>query len=179
MEFPNVQLDTKIIGLNINSYLTRQDPVDNIIRKASERLFMLPRAISLGVTQGQLVQLYCQRIRPVLEHAFQVWHPVLTTAYRTNLESVQIRVGRIMLGGPYYSYKATLSTFGLPTLDNWSCHFTNSFGHTLEENDCLHILLRWAPSRHQTRHGAEVPPVRRRTERYRKSSISPPGSAAQ
>ena len=178
--FPDVQLDAniipcvdtvKVVGLTINSNLTWQDHVDHIVTQASKRLFMLFRARSFGATQEQLVQLYCQRIRPVLEYACPVWHPALTAAQRTALERVQKRVCRIILGGYYNSYSATLTTFGLPSLEKRRDQLTLSFGEKLKENDHLHILPQRAPSRYRTRHSARLPPVRCRTERYKKSTI--------
>ncbi|KAK8389517.1 hypothetical protein O3P69_008902 [Scylla paramamosain] len=53
---------------------------------------MLFKARSFGATQQQLVQLYCQRIRPVLEYACPVWHSGLTTAQRATLKRVQKRL---------------------------------------------------------------------------------------
>ena len=111
-----------------NDMLTQINPFYNIWHKipiiwalghseAAKQLFMLFRARSFGATQEQLVQLYCQRIRPVLEYACPVWHPALTAAQRTDLERVQKRVCRIILGGYYNSYSTTLATFGLPSLE--------------------------------------------------------------
>ena len=178
--FPDVQLDAntipcvdtaKVVGLIINKNLTWQDHVDHIIKQASKRLFMLFRARSFGATQEQLAQLYCQRIRPVLEYACPVWHPALTVAQRTSLERVQKRVCRIILGRYYNSYSATLATFGLSSLEKRRDQLTLSFGQKLQENDHLHLLPRRAPSRYQTRHSARLPPVRCRTDRYKKSTI--------
>lgn len=79
--FPDVHLDAnpipcvdiaKVVGLVMNSNLTWQDHVDHIVKKASKLFFMLFKARSFGATQQQLVQLYCQRIRPVLEYACPV-----------------------------------------------------------------------------------------------------------
>ncbi|KAK8372815.1 hypothetical protein O3P69_017351 [Scylla paramamosain] len=71
--FPDVHLDAnpipcvdiaKVVRLVMNSNLTWQDHVDHIVKKASKLFFMLFKARSFGATQQQLVQLYCQRIRP-------------------------------------------------------------------------------------------------------------------
>ncbi len=178
--FPDVHLHAnpipcvdiaKVVRLVMNSNLTWQDHVDHIVKKASKLFFMLFKARSFGATQQQLVQLYCQRIRPVLEYACPVWHPGLTTAQRTTLERVQKRVCRIILGGSYNSYTATLTTFGLPSLEDRRGQLTLSFGEKMKENDHLQLLPQRAPSRYQTRHSARLPPVRCRTERYRNSTI--------
>ncbi|KAK8402866.1 hypothetical protein O3P69_000869 [Scylla paramamosain] len=178
--FPDVHPDAnpipcvdiaKVVGLVMNSNLTWQDHVDHIVKKASKLFFMLFKARSFGATQQQLVQLYCQRIRPVLEYACPVWHPGLTTAQRTTLERVQKRVCRVILGGSYNSYTATLTTFGQPSLEDRRGQLTLSFGEKMKENDHLQLLPQRAPSRYQTRHSARLPPVRCRTERYRNSTI--------
>ncbi|KAK8372910.1 hypothetical protein O3P69_016156 [Scylla paramamosain] len=178
--FPDVHLDAnpipcvdiaKVVRLVMNSNLTWQDHVDHIVKKASKLFFMLFKARSFGATQQQLVQLYCQRIRPVLEYACPVWHPGLTSAQRTTLERVQKRVCRIILGGSYNRYIATLTTFGLPSLEDRRGQLTLSFGEKMKENDHLQLLPQRAPSRYQTRHSARLPPVRCRTERYRNSTI--------
>ncbi|KAK8371864.1 hypothetical protein O3P69_011851 [Scylla paramamosain] len=178
--FPDVHLDAnpipsvdiaKLVGLVMNSNLTWQDHVDHIVKKASKLFFMLFKARSFGATQKQLVQLNCQRIRPVLEYACPVWHSGLTTAQRTTLERVQKRVCRIILGGSYNSYTATLTTFGLLSLEDRRGQLSFSFGEKMKENDHLQLLPQRAPSRYQTRHSARLPPVRCRTERYRNSTI--------
>ncbi|KAK8371871.1 hypothetical protein O3P69_011858 [Scylla paramamosain] len=71
----------------------------------------------------------------------------------------------------YNSYIATLTTFGLPSLEDRRGQLTLSFGEKMKENDHLQLLPQRAPSRYQTRHSARLPPVRCRTERYRNSTI--------
>ena len=147
--FPSVHLcnnniptvnTAKVVGLIINSSLTWQDHVDHIVTQASRRLFMLFRARSFGATEEQLIQLFCQRIRPVLEYACPVWHPALTAAQRSTLESVQKRVCRIILGHHYQSYTETLAKFGLPKLDDRRKQLTLGFGTKLMKSSHSHLL---------------------------------------
>ena len=100
----------------------------------------------IGAMQEQLVQLYCQCIRLVLEYACPVWHPALTAAQQTDLERVHKRVCCIILSGHSNNYSATLTTLGM---ENRRSQLTCSFGQKLKK---IHHL--------QTRHSGRLPLVK-------------------
>ena len=63
----------KILGATISSDLSWSTHVDNIISKASKRLYMLYQLKRTGISQRDMVNIYISIVRPVLEYARPVW----------------------------------------------------------------------------------------------------------
>ena len=80
---PNIKIDgrdiaqvcyAKLLGVTISQDLTWNKHVDNIVKKAGKRLFMLYQLKRVGITQKDLVSVYVSVVRPVLECACPVWY---------------------------------------------------------------------------------------------------------
>ena len=48
--------------------------MDNIVKKAGKRLYMLYQLKRAGITQKDLVSVCVSVVRPVLDYASPVWH---------------------------------------------------------------------------------------------------------
>ena len=57
-------------------------------------------------------------VRPVLEYASPVWHSGITQKQINQIESIQKRVCRIILGHQYSTYSQALSKLGLEPLSD-------------------------------------------------------------
>ena len=68
----------KLLGVTISHDLSWNKHVENIVKKAGKRLYMLYQLKRAGISQSDLVTAYLSVVRPVLEYACPVWH--------TNLE---------------------------------------------------------------------------------------------
>ena len=72
---PNIKIDgrdiaqvchAKLLGVTISQDLTWNKHVDNIVKKAGKRLYMLYQLKRAGITQKDLVSVYVSVVRPVL-----------------------------------------------------------------------------------------------------------------
>ena len=88
--------------------------VDEITAKANQCVFWLSRLKRAGVPPDDLIMIYKSVVRPVLEYASAVWHPVLTNYLSQELESVQRGALRIVY--PDCPYNVALETASLQTL---------------------------------------------------------------
>lgn len=107
----------KILGVIISNDLKWNLHVDNIIKKASKKLYFLIQLKRAGVHQNELVLFYSACIRSCIEYAAPVFHYALPTFLCNNLERVQKRACKIILGyGNYSSYDEALVELNLPSL---------------------------------------------------------------
>ena len=81
--------------------------VDNMVKKATRRLYFLKQLKRSGLTSKQLFHYCIAVIRPVLEYCAPVWHYALTKSQTQRLEAIQKRAIQIVLnfskGMPYTS----------------------------------------------------------------------------
>ena len=62
--------------------------MDNIVKKAGKRLYMLYQLERAGL-QKNLVSVYVSVVRPVLEYACPVWHTNLPQYLSDNIEVIK------------------------------------------------------------------------------------------
>ncbi|KAK2172318.1 hypothetical protein NP493_974g00048 [Ridgeia piscesae] len=79
----------KLLDVTISQDLTCNKCVENIVKKAGKRLYMLYQLKRAGITQKDLVSVYVSVVRPVLEYACPVWHTNLTQYLSNNNEVIQ------------------------------------------------------------------------------------------
>jgi len=97
-----------VLGVHIDSTMSWTIHVDNMVKKATRRLYFLKQLKRAGLTSStQLFHYYSAVIRPVLEYCSPVWHYALTKAQTQQLEAIQKRAIQIILnfsrGIPYSS----------------------------------------------------------------------------
>ena len=76
--------------------------MDNIVKKAGQRLYMLYQLKRAGITQKDLVSVYVSVVRLVLEYACPVWHTNLPHL-PDNIEVIQKRSLKCIFPGLGYS----------------------------------------------------------------------------
>ena len=95
---PNIKIDgtdiaqvchAKLLGVTISQDLTWNKHVDNIVKKAGKRLYMIYQLKRAGITQEDLVNVYVSVVKPVLEYACPVWHTNLPQYLPDNIEVIQ------------------------------------------------------------------------------------------
>ncbi|KAK2160819.1 hypothetical protein NP493_1626g00026 [Ridgeia piscesae] len=89
--------------------------MDNIVKKAGKRLYMLYQLKRAGITQKDLVSVYVSVVRPVLEYACPVWHTNLPQYLSDNIEVIQKRALKFIFPG--LGYAEILRRVNLDTLN--------------------------------------------------------------
>ncbi len=92
----------KVLGVTLSANLCWNMHVENIVSKASKRLYMLYQVKRAGSEQKDLLKIYLSVIRPVLEYACPVWHPHLTKYLCDSIECIQKRALRCIYPGRLY-----------------------------------------------------------------------------
>ena len=79
-------------------------------------MFMLRKRKAAGLNSQELLIIYKGYIRPLLEYAAPLWHPGLTKQQVDQVENIQKRVCKYILGRNYKSYTESLATLEMKTL---------------------------------------------------------------
>ena len=103
----------KLLGVHLSDNLTWNKHVTYIVKKGSKRLYALRVLKKCGLTDRQLILVYCSIIRSVLEYASPAWAG-LTQYLSDHIESVQKRALRIIF--PNLCYVDALRKSGLLSL---------------------------------------------------------------
>ena len=65
---------TTLLGLRINNDLTWETHTEYVVKRVQKRLCHLNMLRHSKMAAADIVQIYCSKIRPVLEYASPVWH---------------------------------------------------------------------------------------------------------
>ncbi len=84
----------KLLGVTISNDLSWNKHVENIVKKAGKRLYMLYQSKRAGISQSDLATVYLSVARPVLEYACPVWHTNVQQYLSGNIETIQKRALR-------------------------------------------------------------------------------------
>ena len=142
--------ETKLLGLIVQSDLGWQT---QIIQHdfASRRLYMLSRLRRFGVPADDLVSVYMGYVRPICEYAAPVWQSSITVDQSKQLERIQKRVRRIILGSRYESYTETLSRPELQTLEDRRLYLCHQFAQKRFESEQYNEWFPLNPKTHSMR----------------------------
>jgi len=111
-----------------------------LLRKVAKRMYCINYLVRAGVPTCDVVCVYTNIIRSVLEYACPVWHPGLTKKLSKDIERVQKCYLKLLF--PPLSYAESLSKTGLERLDNRRDMITQSmFREIKNPNHTLHYLL--------------------------------------
>ena len=134
-------------------------------------IYLLLHLRRAGVPPKDLVTLYKAIMRPVLEYAAPVWHPLLPDCLSKDLEQVQRRPLRTCFGDG--SYNELLNAAGLPTLLDRRVRLCETFytkmntsGHKLH-----HLLPTPRVCQYPLRQPRRLPQLNARTRRYGNSFV--------
>ena len=135
----------KILGVTVRNDLKWNDHINNIIVKASQRIYLLKQLKRAGVDRESLIQFYCVCIRSILEYACQVFHSSLPGYLSDQIERVQKRVLRILF--PEDSYSKALENAGLKSLFYRREELCKTLFKQIIESDGQHKLAGLLPAR--------------------------------
>ena len=104
----------KVLGQNISCDLRWNVHIQELVKKASSRLYFLRQLKRSSITSSELTLFYVTCIHSILDYACQVYHRALPEYLSNDLERLQKRALRIIYPG--LSYSDALGQYGLCTL---------------------------------------------------------------
>ncbi|KAI8498128.1 hypothetical protein Bbelb_240720 [Branchiostoma belcheri] len=164
----------KLLGVWVQANLKWDSHVNHVTKQSSKRLFLLRRLKKFRLSQKDLLTVYTCYVRPLLEYAAPVWSPGLTRTQSKQLENIQRRACRTILGTQYTRYSEACAQLNLPTLESRRDQLSRKFGRRLLS---FPSFREWLPpsrmeiSGRQTRTCNNLDSVSARTARFYNSSI--------
>ena len=162
----------KLLGLTIQSDLKWNLHITDIVSGAARRLYTLCILKKVKVPQADMVAVFNCYVRPILEYGSQVWHTTISKKQCNDIERIQKRVCRIILGHEYNTYLDAIAKLNMSTLESrWQtllCKFGNKL---LNSTKFRHMLPPTKTNRKQLRSDTALVVPRCRTERYSNSTI--------
>ena len=142
-ELLEIVQDTTILGLIISNDLSWRKNTDHLVKKANIRLIMLRNLVQVPVSTKDLVMIYCQYIRVILEFNSNVWFSSITKEESQDIERVQKNVCKLLLKNEYMSYEDALHKLNLDSLeerrDKLALKFAKSSTKLDEMNDLFKV----------------------------------------
>ena len=132
----------KLLGVTISADLKWNCHINNIVKKASQRIYYLTVLKRFGASSEHLLHVYKTVIRPIVEYACQCWHPGLTKELSHEIESIQKRALRIIVP-ECESYEVALSKCELLSLENRRLELCTNYFRKMQNSD--HKLFKLLP----------------------------------
>ena len=113
-------------------------------------------------------------LRPVLEYAAVIWHSGITTKQRCELERIQKRACKTILGHGYISYDDALQFCNLESLETRRKNQCLKFAKGLADNmRCKHLMppTRFEAHGKNLRNSNTITQLRTKTSRFQNSPV--------
>ena len=134
--------DTTILGLVLSSDLSWRKNTDFIVKKANMRMIMLRNLIQFPIPTEDLVLIYCQYIRVILEFNSNVWFSSITKDESEDIERVQKNVCRLLLKSEYTDYNDALQKLKLDSLEERRTKLATKFAKGCVKLDEMKYLFK-------------------------------------
>ena len=116
--FLDVVEQTRLLGLQVTTDLMWSEHSKYIIKRANSKLWMLRRMKILNVDPYIILDFYFKEIRSICEMACQVFHSGLTQRQSSDIEMIQKKALRIILGNSYVSYEVACTLMSAEPLSD-------------------------------------------------------------
>ena len=123
-----------VLGLVITADLTWKKNTEMLVRKANSRMLIIRKLIEFPVERKDLVMLYGQFVRSILEFNSNVWFSSISEDESTDLEAVQKTACKLILKSCYTTYDEALMKLNLQTLKERRLQIAKKFA-----NGCQNI----------------------------------------
>ena len=110
----------KLLGLTFNNKLSWNSDIENIVKKASKRLYFLSQLKRAKIPTADLVLFYIICVTSVVDYAVPVFHYALPKYLIEELERIQKRAMAISFPG--ISYNNAINIAKIPRLED---HYKN------------------------------------------------------
>ena len=108
--------ETKLLGTIVSSDLKWHANSDLLTKRGYQRMSILRKLYEFDIPTEDLVLIYNQYIRSILEFSSTVWFSSITKEERENIERVQRVACQIILKEDYINYNQALKTLNLQNL---------------------------------------------------------------
>ena len=166
--------EARVLGLYLENSLKWNTQVDNMLKRANKRMFMLCTLKRFGFSSDELRVVYGGYVRPILEYTDVVWHSSITFKQSRDIESIQRRKCRIIFGNSYEPYVDALGICQFDSLFERMENHCHRFAEGLPNNERTKSLL--PPSRFEChgrslRNSANISKIPVRKKRFENSPI--------
>ena len=141
-----------VLGVTFSDDCSFGPNVTNLVRKRNYALRSLTSLRRLGFSIKQLLLAYTCYVGPLLEYTCPVWGPQVLYIDLLNdeLEAVQKRALKIILGIKYVTYDSALVALQIPILKEQRYQLMCKFGHSVLSSDKHRSLLSAAATVNRT-----------------------------
>ncbi|CAH1266934.1 Hypp3636 [Branchiostoma lanceolatum] len=164
----------KLLGVWVQADLKSGTHVNFIIKQSAKSLFLLRQLKKFHLPQNDLLAVYTCYVRPHLEYAAPVWSPGLTSTQAKQLENIQRRACRTILGKHYNSYPEACTQLNLPSLVSRHEQLCRKYGRGLLKSTAYRDWLplpRGEISGRQSRSCNKLETIFAKTARFHNSCI--------
>ena len=162
----------KLLGLEIQNNLGWDIQVKSMISRASRRLFMLYALRKHAAPAEDMLTIFQIYIRPILEYVCAVWHSSLTKHQSHQIERIQKRTCKVILGNDYQDYESALRELKISSLADRREDLVLKFGQqVLNSERHRHMLPEQRSVKHNLRHSNKFPTPMCKTNRFQNSTI--------
>ena len=127
--------ETKILGTILSSDLTWHNNSEYLTKKGYQRMTMLRKLYKFDVPQEDLVMIYCQYIRSILEYNSNVWFSAISEEEKEDIERVQHIACRIILKEQYTDYEQALDILNLQSLSDRRIMLAERFARKCQKSE--------------------------------------------
>ena len=110
--------EVRLLGLILRSDMKLTSKTEHNVKKAYKKQWVVRRLKELGASEQELIDIYIEQVRSILELAVPAWQGAITQAERDEIERVQKAAFHIALGDDYQSYRNALKYFEMDSLEN-------------------------------------------------------------
>ena len=125
-----------LLGFNFSNRPTMSLHLELIKKKFNCRIWLIRHLKQAGLPQKDLATIFATVIRPVIEYAAPVYHPLITSSQSEELEKMQRKTIKVIYGHRM-SYRKALEEAAIPTLEERRQNIFEKFTKKLVSNNGL------------------------------------------
>jgi hypothetical protein len=130
----NQSTSMNLLGITIDSRLSFNDHVTNIVTKCNSKLYFLRKLKQAGVQKKGLSNFYLSCIRSVIVYSCPAWYSLLSLKNQEKLEKIQRRASKIIIPD-IESYTERLKTLEWQELNKFMDHLCFKYFITIMSNE--------------------------------------------
>ena len=168
----NVVEEAKLLGVMLNSDMNWSSQTKYLTSRGYKRLWIIRRLKILGAQESDLIDVYKQQIRSVLELNCPVWQPGLTKKQKHDIERVQKVALSVIRGSNNFTYEENLLSYNIENLQLRREGLCLKFALNAYKSEKYNTWFEMNTSKRNTRsEKLKLKSVHTRTKRYQNSPL--------